>query len=348
MQPVTQTEGMSTLHSRVAGSLAAVAALFSLAACDLPFGLGLPSTRTLEAGAGATLSDADSLEITGSYADTSARWTIDLQFARRPNGQHVTATASSKDGGQDVKLEAINIGATTYFRGQQFLAQHMGNDQLSQNLVQVAGNSWWRSTAPTFPQLPDFTDGTSFRSTFLGTAVTKRTDHMTVDGVPAIEMSSPRADVFISAVAPYQVLRVHMLKGAMVDGISEADFRFTNFNQDFKIVAPVDVIDFSNLSTLPPVYTVVSVDTSGCGSPCVLSASLKNIGGSVGARAPSTVTFTVTDPATGKTAGSCKVQVVPDVGYNSTTSAGCTIADLNTQQLNAATVTATVTNPGRG
>jgi hypothetical protein len=39
---------------------------------------------------------------------------------------------------------------------------------------------------------------------------------------------------------------------------------------------------------------------------------------------------------------------VPDVGYNSTTTARCTIAELNTQQLNAATVTATVENPGRG
>jgi hypothetical protein len=105
--------------------------------------------------------------------------------------------------------------------------------------------------------------------------------------------------------------------------------------------------DFSNLSTLPPVYTVVSVDTSGCTSPCAISALLKNLGGMSGARAPSVVTFTVTDPASGRVAGACKVQVAPDVGYNSTTTAGCTIADLNTQQLNAATVTAAVDNPGR-
>jgi hypothetical protein len=59
------------------------------------------------------------------------------------------------------------------------------------------------------------------------------------------------------------------------------------------------------------------------------------------------VTFTVTDPAIGGVAGSCKVQVVPDVGYNGTTTAGCIIPGLNTQKLNAATVTATVDNPGR-
>jgi hypothetical protein len=339
---------MAHSNSPVAGVLAAAALAVALSACDLPFGLSLVSTRALESGAGETLSGASSLEITGSYVDTSARWTIDLQLVRRPTAEHLVATASSKDGGPDVKLEAIVLGGTAFFRGPEFLAQHMGSDQLSQNLVKVAGNSWWVGGIAALPQLPDFTDGTAFRSTFLGPVVTKRTDHTSSDGVPAIEMSSPRADVFISAVAPYQVLRVRLVKGAVVDGIAEADFRFSNFNQDVKIMPPRDVINFSNLSTLPPVYTVVAVDTSKCTSPCELSAQLRNIGGGSGARAPSVVTFTVTDPAIGGVAGSCKAQVVPDVGYNSTTSAGCTIADLNTQKLNAATVTATVDNPGRG
>lgn len=329
---------MTRSHS--AGVLAAAAAVIALAACDLPFGLGLPSTRTLENGAEASLSGAKSFEITGSYSDAKARWAIDMQLVR-PDTQHVVASSP------DLKLEAVIIGDAAYFRGQQFLAQHMGSDQLSQNLVKAAGNTWWKGAAGTLPQFPDFTNGASFRSTFLGPIVTKRTDHVSVDGVPAIEMSSPRADVYIAAVAPYRVLRVHMVKGAVVDGVGEADFRFTNFNQDFQITAPTNVIDFSNLSTLPPVYTVVSVDTSGCTSPCALSALLKNLGGMSGARAPSVVTFTVTDPASGRVAGACKVQVAPDVGYNSTTTAGCTIADLNTQQFNAATVTATVDNPGR-
>lgn len=78
----------------------------------------------------------------------------------------------------------------------------------------------------------------------------------------------------------------------------------------------------------------------------MLSALLKNIGGTSGARAPSVVTSTVTDPASGRVAGSCKAQIAPDVGYNATTTAGCAIADLNSQ-LNAGTVTATVDNPGR-
>jgi hypothetical protein len=337
---------MAHSHSRVAGVLGAAALAVALSACDLPFGFGLPSTRTLENGAAASLTGSSSFEIAGSYVDRSGRWTIDLQLAQ-PTTERITASASTSESATDVKLEAIIIGGNGYFRGQQFLAQHMGGDQVSQNLVKAAGNSWWKGVSGWSPQLPNFINGDSFRATFLGPVVTKRTDHVSVDGVPAVEMSSPRADVFIAAVSPYRVLRVRLAKGAVVDGVGEADFRFSNFNRDFQIAAPKEVIDFSNLSTLPPVYTVVTVDTSRCTSPCELSAELRNIGGPSGARAPSVVTFTVTDPATGGVAGSCKVQVVPDVGYNGATRAGCTVPDLNTQKLNAATVTATVDNPGR-
>jgi hypothetical protein len=132
----------------------------------------------------------------------------------------------------------------------------------------------------------------------------------------------------------------------VIDGITDADLRFDSFDRDFKIFPPSDVIDFSNLSTLPPIYTVVSVETSGCLSPCAVSALLKNLGGASGALAPSTITFTMTDPATGKVLGSCQARVQPDVGYNSTTTVGCTMGGVNGQQVSAAIVTATADNPG--
>jgi hypothetical protein len=222
----------------------------------------------------------------------------------------------------------------------------MGDDLISRNLVKAAGNGWWRGTPGQVPQLPEMTDGAAFQSTFLGTAVSERTDHLVVDGLAAVNLSGPRADVFIAAESPYRLLRLHLKQGASVDGISDADFKYTNFDRDFQIKAPTDVIDFSNLSTLPPIYTVLSVDTSRCGSTCVVSASLKNLGGKLGAQAPSTITFTMTDSATGKAVGSCKAQVSPDVGYNATTTASCTIASVSAQ-VNAATVTAAPENPGR-
>ena len=313
----------------------------ALSACDLPFGLDLPTTRSLESGSTGTLLGADSFEITGSYSDGSNRWSIDVQL-RQPGSESVIVTAA------DVKLEAILIGNDAYFRGQQFLSAHMGSDIVSRSFVKAAGNGWWKGSAGHVPQLTDLTDGNAFRSTFLGQAITQRTDHLSVDGVDAVDLSGTRGEVFISAQAPYRVLRVRLKHGVVVDGIRDADLRFVNYNSDFQISAPADVIDFSNLSTLPPIYTVLSVDTSGCASPCALSALLKNLGGMTGARAPSTITFTMTDTASRQPVGRCQAQVVPDVGYNATTTVSCTIVDVTAQRSNAATVTATPDNPGHG
>jgi hypothetical protein len=332
------TPSLAQASHRALMIVAGAALLAGLSACDAPFGLGLPSTRALENGAADTLTAARSFEITGFYSELGDQWSIDLQFAR-PADQHLVL---SKAG---TKLEAIVVGSV-YFRGSQFLSDHMGDDLISRNLVKAAGNGWWIGTPGQVPQLPDLTDGTAFRTTFLGTAISQRTDHVEVDGLEAVNLSGPRADVFIAAEPPYHLIRVHLKKGAFIDGISDADLHYSNFDTDFKIVAPTDVIDFSNLSTLPPIYTVVSVDTSRCSSPCVVSASLKNLGGKLGAQAPSTVTFTLTDSATGKSAGSCQAQVSPDVGYNATTSASCTIGSIGAQ-VNAATVTAVPENPGR-
>ncbi len=339
--------------------LAGAAVLATFAACDLPFALGQPTTRALEKGAADTLTAARSFELTGSYTETGTESTVpntpasaartnlsgahldlDLQVIR-PDTEHVVVSTAA------VRLEAIVLGNEAYFRGNQFLSQHMGNDPVSRNLVKAAGNSWWKGSAGQLPRLPDFTDGTTLSETFLGTAVTQRTDHVSVEGLDAVELSGPRADVFIAAGAPYQVLRVHLKPGVVVDGITDGDLRFKNFNQKFRITAPGDVIDFSDLSTIPPLYSVVSVDTSGCGSPCAVSAVLKNLGGMTGAQAPSTITFTITDTASRQVLGSCQALVRPDVGYNSTTKVGCTMAGLNGQPVNAAIVTATADNPGR-
>jgi hypothetical protein len=285
------------------------------------------------------LAAAKSFEMTGSYTESGTGWSIDLQVAG-PDTEHMVVSDA------DVSLEAVIAGKDAYFRGNQFLSLHMGKDPLSRNLVKAAGTAWWKGSSDNAPRLPDFTDGSSFRATFLGTSVSQRIDRVKLDGIDAVNLSGPRADVFVAASSPYRLLRVRLKKGVVVDGVNDADFRYGNFDRDFRIAAPTDVIDFSNLSTLPPIYTVVSVDTSRCGSTCVVSALLKNLGGKHEARAPSTITFTMTDAASGKAVGSCQVQVKPDVGYNATTTVACTIGAQNAQKVNAATVTATADNPG--
>lgn len=276
--------------------------------------------------------------MTGAYMEGGSSWTIDLQL-EHPAAEHV------KIGGP-VQLEAIVVGGQPYFRGQQFLASHLGSDPMSLSLVKAAGNAWWKGAQAQPPRLPDLTDGVAFRAFFMGSAVGTRTDHVSVDGVDTVEFSGQRGDVYIAEASPNRLVRLHMNKGVVVDGVGEGDLHYGNYDKDFHIVAPSDVIDFSNLSTLPPVYSVVSVDTSGCSSPCVVSAQLKNLGGPTGARAPSTVTFTMKDAASNQVLGSCQATVSPDVGFNGIATVSCTIANVSGQH-NAAVITATADNPGR-
>ena len=324
----------------VGGAAVAAAALVAMAACDLPFGLGLPTIRALNSGAGDSLDAARSFRIAGDYSEASIPWKIDLELVR-PSTEHMLLSS------KNVNLEAIVIEHGSYFRGRQFLASNMGSDPYSQSLVQAAGDAWWTGLPATAPELPDFTTGAGLTSTFLGTAVTSRTDHVSVGGVPAVELSGPRADVFLGEAPPYRVLRVRMHPGAVVDGISGADFMYSDYGRDFAIAAPSGALDFADQSTLPPIYTVVSVDTSACGSPCVVAASLKNLGGKAGSKGPSVVTFTMTDPQTTSVLGSCKVQVQPDVGHSATTTVSCTIGAVNGADNAGAMVTAAADNSGR-
>lgn len=322
-------------------STALPVALLCLSACTNPLDVASrPSTRTLEDGAANSLIAARSFEITGDYTQGTDRWSIDVQIVP-PDKEHASIT------GPTVKLEAIIIGSSAYYRGQQFLVQHTSSDPNTVSLVRAAGNAWWKATTGGLVRFPDFTDGQSFRTTFLGPVASRRIDNVKVDGQPAVDFAGVRGDVYLAASPPYEPLRVHLNPRVAVDGLTAADLRFINFNKDFAITAPQNVIDFSNLSTLPPIYYVVAIDTSGCASPCVLSAQLKNLGGQGGAKAPSSVAFTVTDAATSKQVGTCSAVISPDVGYNATTSAGCTIGNLSGQSLNAAIVSAAVDNPGR-
>lgn len=319
----------------------AVAVFFAVGACDPPFGLGLPSERALEDGAANTLTHAKSFEMKGSYTSgAGGQWTVDTQLVR-PDRRHTTVAGANE------RVEAIVIGGDGFFRGQTFLAAHMGSDPLSQNLVRAAGNAWWKGPPGYVPPMTEFTDGAAFRATFLGSVNTQRADRQSVDGQPAVRLSGQRADVFISATPPHHLLRVHLKDGVVIDGMAAVDLIYGGFDQDFKITAPTDVIDFSNLSTLPPIYTVESVDTSRCANPCTVQANLRNLGGATGAIAPSTVTFTMTAAVSGTAIGSCQTSVIPDVGYNQTITVGCTI-NVSGPDLNASVVTAVATNPGRG
>ena len=332
---------MAAQGARSAAAGAALALL--LAACELPYGLGLATTRELEAGATETLASSPSLELAGGYQDAGVHWSLAVSLVR-PDSRHLQLDDGS------LKLEAVVLGQVAYFRGREYLAQHLARDARSQDLARLAGDSWWKGELPgPLPALPDFTDGPAFRSTFLGAALSGRTDHASVDGVAAVDLWGPRADVYLAEAAPHQVLRVRLRPGAVVDGIHDADFRYRGYGRQPPIAAPAGVIDFSDLSTLPPLYTVLAVDSSRCKAVCTVSASVKNLGGRQPAAGPSTVTFKLTDPSSGTLLGSCVATVAPDVGLGVVTTASCTIPGVGSgPPFTVAALTATPSNPGRG
>lgn len=324
---------------RFAAVVSAAATLLVAAPGCEPLGLGLPTTRELENGVVGGVNSASSLEVAGAYVLDGVPWSFDLQLVR-PHTEHLLVDQGA------THLEAIVIGTNAYFRGRDFLSQHLGSASAARTVVNAAGSAWWVGTASGLPDLSDFADGDWLKQTFLGPAATQRNDHVTVDGLDAAEFSGPRADVYIGEQAPHRLIRLHLAPRTNVDGMTSGDMHFSSYDREFGIAAPSDVIDFSNLSTLPPEYTVVSVDTSHCGVPCVSSAVVKNLGGKSGGSAPSTITFTMTDSASGKLLGSCATQIQPDVDYNGTATVSCTIGGLTGQDFNAAIVAATPDNPG--
>jgi hypothetical protein len=311
--------------------LAIVAAALALAACD-PF--GLPATRALEDGAARMLGPNGAFELSGGYTADGGTWQMDLTVDGS-HGRHVAVTKGAET------LEAIVIGHDAYYRGRQFLEKQVSGNPLGASLAQAAGNAWWKGSPGQAPTFPDFTDGATFRATFLGSAATTRNDHPSIPG--AVELSGARADVYISSAPPYPLVRVDLKKGVAVDGVTDAILQYRSSTTH--VAAPTDLIDFGNLTTLPPIYTVVSVDTTRCTSPCTVSATLKNLGGTAPAQKPAQVEFVMRSAgSTGATLGSCVAVVQADVGYNSTTTVSCTI---DAQAQNGAEITATPQNSSR-
>jgi hypothetical protein len=316
--------------------LTGLAAVLLLSACEPPLGLGLPTTRELENGAIASLASARSLEVAGTYLDSGDPWEIDVQIGRT-GARHVVASSRA------LHLEAILIGKDGYFRSQDLLAQQLNGDPASRSLAAAAGNGWWKGSLASAPTLPDFIEGDRVKATFVNAELVSRRDHVADAGVDTAVLSGSRADVYVEEAAAHELVRLHMRPGTTVDGVTRADLRFSHYGADFNIVAPPSVINFADLSTLPPNYTVLSVDTSGCGSPCRVLAVVRNLGGKTGAKAPSTVTFDMTDLVSGASSGGCSATITADVGYNATTTVSCTISGVD---FGAAKVTATPTNPG--
>lgn len=312
----------------------AVAGLWLTGACDSSLDIGEPSTRALEDGVTAGIGRNHSFEITGSITEAGLIRHLDLRVDRMGAEQMVLT-------GDHFNLEAIITDGHSYFRGREFLAQHAAGDAGSVSLLNQAGDSWWRGSGQETPKLIALVDAESFRSNFLGPAVTSRSDHLSVEGVAAVRLMGPRAEVLIARDEPHRLLALRMRNGATVDGIVATDLRYGNYGGVPAIGPPEGAVNFRDFSTLPPLFTVEMVDGSACGSPCVVSARVRNLGGANAPGAASKIAFKLSDPASGRVYGSCVGEVPSGVRYDSTELVSCTMSIPSGGEPNGATLTAT-------
>jgi hypothetical protein len=293
-----------------------------VAACSAPLGIGQTSTADLINTANSELDSAKSFEVSGRFSDAGKKYTMDLQL-RRPSSVHLTMTING------VGLEAIEVGPKAYYRGADFLAQAAGpaaGSPTGPRLVKAVGDRWWTASEKPAPDLSGLTDNQKLKANFLNSLLVNRKEHVTVSGLDTVELSGKDGTVNISDTTPHRLVRVQVPSGMTVDGYTDADLRFSNYGKDFSITAPSGVLDFSDPSTLPPLYDVLSVDSSGCrsASSCVVAATVKNRTGLAGAPAQSTVTFNLSDSG-GKSIGTCSAGIAPDVANGATTTVSCKV-----------------------
>jgi hypothetical protein len=301
--------------------LVVVAAGLLAAGCGLPFGgQSLPSTSQLVNGAADGFAKATGFEVTGALTEDGASYTLDVQFTP-PSTNHVTLTQNGT-----LNVESVAVNGKVFYRGRAFIALLVGSSASDQQLAKAVGDRWLTSSSAIPFDLGAFTDASKIKDNFLSASSLKRKDNVSSNGTMTAELTADDYILNITEASPYRLVLLRTAQGKTVQKLSDAKLAFTNYNKDFAIQTPTDVVDRDNHSTWPPMYTRVSVNNSKCDDPCILSAVYRNDGGTTGASAPSTVNFTLTSKADGSALGSCKATIQPDVANGQTVTATCSIS----------------------
>lgn len=290
-----------------------------MAACGLPFGIGQASTSQLLNGATDNLAKSSSFEVAGSFTSGSDKVQLDLQF-KSPNTVHMDRTLSG------VKVEVVQVGGATYYRGKDYIATVVGTDTLGQALTKYIGDTRWVTSKNATPiDMSGLTDANKVKANFLTTIGVQRKDNVTFNGQDTAELTGSGYILNVTESSPYQLVRLRT-QGTGSSDFADADLTFENYNKSFEISAPSEVLNLDDGSTWPPLYTVTAISLSRCDAdPCNPSATVQNAGGTKGASAPSTVTFTATNDADSSVLGTCKATITPDLNNGQKTDVTCTI-----------------------
>jgi len=299
------------------------AAALLIGACGLPFGLGRPSTAQLENGAADSLAKATSFEAKGVVTESSTDYTFDTKYVK-PSTEDVLVTQGA------LSYEVMQIGGKVYFKGNAFLSSMLKSAD-AQQILKAVGDRWFTTSTAQPVDTSAITDAGKVKANFLTTIADKRTDDVVVDGQQTAELTLSDIILNITESSPYRLVRLRSVSGQSINGVSNLDMKFTNYNQDFGLVQPTNVFDLDDPTTWPPLYQLDSVTqvvipgTTSCNDPCVLNATVENAGGVNGASASSTVTFVLTSDADNSTLGSCKVTIQPDRPHAQKFTASCSI-----------------------
>ena len=293
-----------------------MAAGLAIAGCG---GQSLPSTSELVNGAADGFGKATGLEITGTFAENSFNYTVDMQITP-PNTVHLTLTQNT------LHIESEQVNGKVFYRGKEFVASVLGTTPEDKQIANAVGDRWFTSKDATPIDVSGFSDPTKVKANFLNTLSVKRTDNVTSNGVVTAELTGPDYILNITEASPHRLVQLRTAQGKTVQQMTDATLAFGNYDKDFSIQAPTNVFDVDDHSTWPPKYTRVSIEHSRCDDPCILSAVYRNDGGTTGALAPSTITFTLTAKADGSALGSCKATIQPDVANGQTVTESCSIS----------------------
>ncbi len=301
---------------------AAVLAVLLFTACAVP-GIGQASTSDLINGAGTELAHATGLEVNGAFSKESGDFSVNIQM-NPPHSAHITASKSSSSQ-TSLNYEAIQIGDKDFYRSLDLAKLAAAQTPDAQQVARMVGGRWFTYSGTPL-DLGVFASAADIKANFLTDLKVSRKDNVDAGGQNTAQLATGDYVLNITEASPHRLVFLQTVAGKTVQGYSQAHMSITNYNKVFAIEAPPKVVDLDDPATWPPLYTIVSVENSRCGTPCTLSAQVKNLGGVEGATAPSTVTFDLKNSANQKVLGSCNVTIHPDLPHNQTVTERCTIS----------------------
>lgn len=316
--PACRAEG--AIRKRI--FMAVAAALLAGGCGVLPFGgPHLDTTTQLLNGAIDGLVKASSFEETGAFSQGSYNFSVDIQFTA-PGTLHASIQRNA------ITFETTQIDGKTYYRSLDLATLLLTAGQSDLRLSHAIGDRWFTSkTASSIDVAGALTNLGTIKATFFNTFAVKRKDNVVAGGVASAELSDADYTLDISESAPHRLLSMRTTPATAVFGdFVNVDIAFTNYNKNFGILAPGGTLDVDDPTTWPPLYTRASISSSRCSDPCILSAVFQNDGGTVGASAPSTVTFTLADSSGGMVFGTCKDTIQPDAPHGGSVTETCTIS----------------------